>query len=330
MKVVLLSPNAVIGGTERVVAGLAKHLPSFGVETRVVLLEEGPLEDWLNGQAKVICAGRLKSPRTAKVIRELRRFCRDSVVLSHNAKGHIYGGLVGRPAYWWQHNAPGEPLARIATRIPAKAVICATEQIASAQRGRTVVIPPGIDVDEIARRRGSGQKIREELGTPIVGIVGRLQAWKGQDVLLRAPIDAHKLIVGGTFALEPDYPDTLHGLANGRVTFAGEQPDPYPWMDAMDVVVHTSRGEPFGLVLLEAMALGKPVVAAADGGPSEILTDGSGLLYPPGDHHALADAVNRILSDPESRRRLQEGARRRVEDFTARETARKVAALLAQ
>jgi glycosyltransferase involved in cell wall biosynthesis len=167
-------------------------------------------------------------------------------------------------------------------------------------------------------------------GRPLVGIVGRLEAWKGQDVFLRAaarvaakhPEAEFAVVGGGTPGKEEAYPSELRAVAQelgiaDRVRFVGHLVDVFPWFDALDVCVHATDGEPFGLVLVEAMALGKPLVATALGGPLEIVEEGSsGLLVPPGDDEAIADAVCTILADADLAARLAAGARRRAFDFT--------------
>ena len=175
-------------------------------------------------------------------------------------------------------------------------------------------IHPGVPVAEIALRRGDGASVRRLLvpeGGPLVGIVGRLDRWKGQDVFLRAASlvarrrpDARFAVVGGALiGYEGSYPDDLERLAAelglaDRVHFAGHQDDPYPWLDALDVAVLASEAEPFGLVVVEAMVLGTPVVATAPGGPEEIVEHGrSGLLVPSGAHEELATAILRVLDD---------------------------------
>ena len=86
----------------------------------------------------------------------------------------------------------------------------------------------------------------------------------------------------------------------GRVGFLGFQEDPAEAFRALDVVVHAStRPEPFGLTIVEAMACAKPVVAAAAGGAAELFQDGRDALgHPPGDADALAAAVGRLVDDP--------------------------------
>lgn len=102
------------------------------------------------------------------------------------------------------------------------------------------------------------------------------------------------------------------------VIFAGFQVDASRWMQAMDIIVHASDREPFGIVVIEAMALGKPVVAGAAGGPAEVITPGvDGLLAPFGDAKALAQALLRYLDDPALAARCAVGAARRARDFSA-------------
>jgi glycosyltransferase involved in cell wall biosynthesis len=98
-------------------------------------------------------------------------------------------------------------------------------------------------------------------------------------------------------------------------------------MDRMDVVVHASDNEPFGLVVIEAMLRGRPVVAGAEGGPSEIVTpEVDGLLVGYGDAAGLATAVCRYLGDEALARRLGEQARRRAGEFTPERFAETVGA----
>ena len=94
-----------------------------------------------------------------------------------------------------------------------------------------------------------------------------------------------------------------------------------PFMDnvrdlyrAIDLVVVPSRAEPFGRVLIEGMAMGKPVVATRVGGPLEIIEDGeSGVLVEPGDPESLSRAIENLLADPERRERIAVCGRKRVE-----------------
>ncbi|MHB8185475.1 MAG: glycosyltransferase [Dermatophilaceae bacterium] len=360
-RILLLSPTAVPGGAERALTNLARHLPSHGFEVSAVLLADGPLRGWLEEvgcPVTVFPAGRTRHLRqTVSVVRRLTRLARQvDIVISNQSKGHVYGGvaarLAGRPAVWWQHGVPSRTaIETVAATIPTAAIVCGSRGAADAQRrltpnGQAQLIPPGTDVAAIADRAGSGQAVRERLGWAdkhVVGIVGRLEPWKGQEVFLRAAAqiarrhpDVRFAVVGGAIlGWEGDYPDKLQRFATDLgiadlVHFAGHQDDVYPWFDAMDVVVHASFGEPFGLVLVEAMALGKPLVATAQGGPLEIVEDGvSGLLVPPGDDRALAAAVERILDDALLAKSLSTAASQHAHDFSSERTASQFAALLA-
>jgi glycosyltransferase involved in cell wall biosynthesis len=178
---------------------------------------------------------------------------------------------------------------------------------------------------------GDAAAARAELGVApdqlLVGVFGRLQHWKGQDVFVRAAaiVAAQRrqvrfAIVGGSvFGLEPEFLEGLKrdvaasGLSD-RLTFTGFRSDVPRLMAACDVVCHTTRvAEPFGLVVVEAMAQGRPVIATRGGGPSEIIeSEEQGVLVSPDDPEALARELIALIDDPERRRRVGEAGRARV------------------
>lgn len=181
-----------------------------------------------------------------------------------------------------------------------------------------------------------GQPFREQYHVPahapLVGMVGRLRPWKGQDRFLRVAAqvraripEAWFVIIGGAiFDPEDEYPQQLRKLAASlgivdRVVFTGHLDDVRPALAAMDVFVHPGDPEPFGLVNIEAMAMGKPVIAFAHGALPEIVLDReTGLLVSAGDEAALAEAVIALLCDPSLRSRMGQAGRARVEaHFTA-------------
>ncbi|WP_040337347.1 glycosyltransferase family 4 protein [Candidatus Blastococcus massiliensis] len=149
-----------------------------------------------------------------------------------------------------------------------------------------------------------------------VVVVGRLAARKGQDVAIAATAlvrnagyDVQLTLVGDGYPGYEDYVDGLRALAVAEdvgeaIEFVGFQ-DPVEYVAAADVVLVPSRVEPFGLVAVEALLLGRPVVASRVGGLQEIIEDGrTGLLVDPDDPRALADAIIRLLSDPATATRL--------------------------
>lgn len=169
---------------------------------------------------------------------------------------------------------------------------------------------------------GHAASVRADLeldaSTPLVGLFGRLTPWKGQHVLLDALAllpGVHALIVGDALFGEADYARALRARAAlpdlaGRVHFLGFRDDVPALMKAVDIVCHTSTDpEPFGRVVIEGMLAHRPVIAAAEGGPMEILRDGeTGMLVPPSDPRRLAEAIALLAGDPEHRMRLANAA----------------------
>ena len=174
---------------------------------------------------------------------------------------------------------------------------------------------------------GHGERtsnLRSEMGIEnnsfIVGVVGRLDPWKGQHIFLKAAAIVNKtipnirfLIVGGTVEGRgrENYRTELEKLANDlgidkKVIFTGHREDIFNIMTALDVFVLSSiTPEPLGQVVLEACACAKPVVASNAGGPPEIVTHGiNGLLYPIGDFHKLADAIVFLLLNPDKAKKM--------------------------
>ena len=235
-------------------------------------------------------------------------------------------------------------MVRLATLIPSRAIITLSKDGKEAQsrifpHRPTPLVYPGVELNRFDPTiLPSPTEARRKLGLPehgaIIGIVGRLQRWKGMHVLVEAMPqilqkhpDAHCVVIGGKHAFEPDYEDFVKtqiadlGLQE-KVIMAGLQQNVPEWVQAMDVFVHASDKEPFGIVIIEAMALGKPVIAGYAGGPTEIITDGAeGLLTPYGNADALANAVIRYLDDSEFASQMAIAARKRALEFSTRRYA---------
>ncbi|HXB65430.1 MAG TPA: glycosyltransferase family 4 protein [Solirubrobacteraceae bacterium] len=181
--------------------------------------------------------------------------------------------------------------------------------------------------------------------TLLLGVVAQLSPWKGHDTAIEAlrlvcaaGVDAQLLLIGSAkFRARATRYDNESYVASlraqvaaarldDRVWWLGERDDVPALLSALDILLLPSWEEPFGRALIEAMALEVPVIATAVGGPPEILTDGcEGLLAPPRQPKAWAQAIEALASDPERRRAMGEAGRRRVQEaFT---TARHVAAV---
>lgn len=190
------------------------------------------------------------------------------------------------------------------------------------------VVPNGIDGNALAASAEAPPPYDPDaVGSPRIGYAGRLARVKGCDLFLRAAAllaEAHpsaSFLIAGSGQEEARLralADTL-GIAP-RVTFLGYVDDVAPFLRSLDVVVVPSLSEAFGLTALEAQALGRPVVASAVGGLTDIVAHGeSGLLVPAGDPGAIADAVARLVDDPAYAHRLGEAGSRRAHERFALE-----------
>jgi glycosyltransferase involved in cell wall biosynthesis len=339
------------GGAELALRNLVCFGNFHSIEWLVVFLEHGPMVDELirHGVATaVVPAGRFRQvTRTSATVLRIARLAkrhRADVVVSWMSKGQLYGGaaaaLARVPATWYQVGTPsaGSRLERMAALLPARAILTCSGAGATAQGGvvprRPVrVVYPGIaldrfDPDSVPTPREARQLVGLSEEGPVIGTVGRLQRWKGMHLfiealpsILKVHPRAHCVVIGERHDLEPGYLRSLQelvrtlGLAE-RVRLLEQRSSPL-WIQAMDVVVGVSENEPFGIVVVEAMALAKPVVAGNTGGPTEVITDGKdGVLVPYGDPGALARAVVQLLSDPDLAARTGAAAHNRAQDFS--------------
>jgi glycosyltransferase involved in cell wall biosynthesis len=202
------------------------------------------------------------------------------------------------------------------------------------------------DPDKKLDRRPS---IREQFGipenAPLVGIAARMNPWKGQYELIGAATrlresfpNLHVMILGADVPeMRADYEKRARagGIAD-RVHFGGFQKDVRPFLHEFDLFAHPSYGEPFGLSIVEAMAMRKPVIACGTGGVPEIITHGrDGWLVEERSAEAVATAITRLLNDGELCRQMGARARETVrERFSPRRqcaaVAQRYAALVSQ
>ena len=189
----------------------------------------------------------------------------------------------------------------------------------------------GIDLDEIGPLPEARPAVRQEIGLPqdayVAAIVGRLTPWKGQETFLGAlesvapdHLGLWGLVVGDSDPQFGGFERDLRARAEtgpmkGRLIFAGLRLDINRVLAAVDVLVHASlEPEPFGRVVLEGMAAGVPVVAAAAGAIPEIITHGrTGLLFSPGDEKGLGLEITRLMGARPLAEQLVANARREVE-----------------
>jgi glycosyltransferase involved in cell wall biosynthesis len=219
------------------------------------------------------------------------------------------------------------------------AVICISEavrqnmQARGADFGNLVVIHNGLDPSSM-KIKTRPDVLRVAYAIPpeavVIGMVGNIKAWKGQDTLVRAMDRVRRVFpsvrcvfVGDTSPSDKEYEQSLHALVaslglDKQVVFTGFQRDVGDFLMMFDVVVHASvLPEPFGRVILEAMACRKPVIGARAGAIPEIVEEGkTGLTFPPGDAERLAEAIMLLAGDREKGQRFGEaGFNRLVSEF---------------
>jgi len=192
--------------------------------------------------------------------------------------------------------------------------------------GKVKVVPLGTDIHRFDPAHFNRPEARSFFGLPhdkkIIGVLGRLDPGKGQEVLLRAIPEVAKhnpdvllVIAGDETAGEPGYKAYLEELSreigvDRHVKFLPFTDDVPRLMAALDIFVLPSFSETFGLVVIEAMAMEKPVIATNAGGLPEIITDGkTGLLIAPRNVEAVANAIEKILDDEKLRTSLAHAAR---------------------
>lgn len=194
--------------------------------------------------------------------------------------------------------------------------------------GLPPVSPPAFDaVRQFRSRLGAAD------GDAIVTLVGRINRWKGQEVFIEAIglLHARGQLGRTRFAIvgspAPGLEHLVHELQqridalglSDAVSFVEFDADIWPiWFGSDIAVVPSTEPEPFGMVAIEAMAAGLPVVAASHGGLLDIVVDGStGLLVPPRDGQALSEALERLIKDPVLRQRMgHEGLQRQAAHFS--------------
>ncbi len=185
------------------------------------------------------------------------------------------------------------------------------------------ILHPGVDLDRFAPAPLPD-------GPPRALVLGALVPWKRADVALEvaARIPALQVELAGAPLGDGAFAKTLETRAArpdlaGRVTFLGALDDPRPALARAHCLLHCADAEPWGLALVEALASGRPVVAADNGGPREIVADGAGRLFPPGDVAAATEALQAVLGRPDLA-----AARRRAERFPVEASAARLAAAL--
>lgn len=334
MRVVHLCAGNLYGGVERIVAECAAAralcpamTPSFAVCFEGRLAQE---IDALGVRCTRLGAARMSRPHTVlRARRQLGRLLEAqpaATVICHSS--WIFGlaapvvRAAGATLVLWVHDRPSPPTwaDRWARLISPDLVIANSRSTDAAARAFYSCGTHAVLYAPVAAGGSGGRAdLRAALGvddrTPAILIASRFEAWKGHRELIAAAArvqEPWRLWIAGRPQRpgEDAYEQGLRNLAaasgvSDRVQFLGERRDVPALMRAADVHCQPNTApEPFGLAFVEALYAGLPVVTTAMGGALDVVTDGCGVLVPPGDAGALEHALRTLLVDPQARARL--------------------------
>lgn len=275
--------------------------------------------------------------KVPRAIRELVSSERSDIIHCHGYKPDIYSFFalnnsevpLVATCHTWYDNDPFVYLYGAIDRYVLRsfnAVIAVSESVAGrlakagVKKQQVRIINNGIDVSKFA---AVSPGLREELGFGdkiVIGLVGRLAPEKGVDLFLHAAAAlrrAHNqlvFVVAGQGPMEVELRELANRLGlSGGLIFLGQRQDIASVYASLDVLVSASLDEGLPLTLLEALAASRPVVATRVGAvPRFIIHEQTGLLVEPGNACELADAVDRLLRDPELRAKLGEEGKQLV------------------
>jgi glycosyltransferase involved in cell wall biosynthesis len=342
-RVLHLAAGNLYGGVETFLVTLARS--PRRLEHRFALFFEGRLASELRAagaSVEVLGAARLGRPWTLVGpqlrLRRLLSSWRPDLVLSHSSwlKAVAAPALLGQRQALFLHGPvePGFALDRLLTWLPPDALLSNSEFTAASAStllpGRTPLVTGCPVEDRAPKEPGVRLAVRQELGvaegTPVIIQVSRLEAWKGQELLLEAlsrlprEQDWACWVVGG--AQRPEEQALLvrlrtkadaQGLSN-RVRFLGQRSDVPRLLAAADIFCQPNLGpEPFGIVFVEAMFASLPVLTTDMGGARELIDETCGARVPPR-ADAVAEVLARWVANPEQRRALGSAGRRRAEE----------------
>lgn len=338
-RVLFVQPAAGRYGSERSLLLLTQRLVARGWTIRVHVGEDGPLADdlraahiaavrrdvgamrraasargWILFALRLPGAilGTMRAGRQHDLVHVNSTVCIGGLVGARLSRRpvvlHARESYAGRGRAW---RAYAKLLGAVCDKIIAVSPAIAEELGAAGLADKTVVIRNGIAFGAVEDNPPRGPDAR-------ILMIGRVNGWKGQDVLVRAVallrergVDVPVTIAGDSYPGQERYWDELTALVDelgvrdlvdlpGFVADVGRRLD-----EATIFVLPSVRPEPFGLALVDAMGRGLPSVASDAGGPQDIVRNGeTGLLVPPGDPGALADAIGRLAVDPDLRDRL--------------------------
>lgn len=354
IRVFYLIPSLRTGGAELQLLTLVRGLDKSRFAVSVAVFYDGGFEQKLKEIAGVRLIRLGKKHRfdlvpLFRLLRELGRYPQDilhAFNLSARFIGLLCGKLVHVPIVVLAERTD-RPIvtsfgSRLYSRLDGLALRLADYVIANSRGGfrfalrrgvrseRVSVIPNGVDRQRLLPKR-SADEMRSLLKLPkesfVIGMLGRLEPSKEPERFLavfeavaRSDASVRGLVVGDGSSAERLQRKAQQLQLGDRLLFVGRQEEPADFLQIMDVLVHPSLGaEGCPNAVLEAMAMGIPVIAGRTNGAAEIIeSEMSGILVESADVNAWAETILRLRNDHEMRRWLGENARRRVaRDFSA-------------
>ncbi len=344
MKVLHLHKVTGVSGSEAHLLALLPALRERGVDARFLGLDVPGTDagrlyehlDRLGVPHRSVRCGFDVSPRMARDVVRAVRAEQPDLVHTHLVHADVYGGIAARVlgirAISTRHNddryllGPFRYVDRAFAR-PARKLIAISDAVrrflerAGHDPAKLVTIRYGLDELPAAPSDPTPAAAGIPADAPLAVAVGRLIEQKDHATLLRAfasvraELPQARLAILGSGPLEAETRQLAAELGlKDAVTLPGRT-DIRDWLERADVFVHTSRWEGFGIVLLEAMLAGLPIVATRVSAVPEVVVDGeTGLLVDPGDHTGLAEALGALLADGARATALGEAGRRRALD----------------
>jgi len=351
IRVLEMIDKPFLGGGQVHLLSLAANLDKDRFDVRICAGGDGPLEREAGRRGLAFLSVTLEKKLSRQAVEEISALLRQNEIDILHTHGGV-AGFAGRRAaadagtpivvhtlhgiHYLNYRNPilrrlGIHLERRCSRL-TDAVIFVSE--ADFRRGLKHRLAPGdkmrlirngVDVSDLTDGDTRARKIDEigaklRLSPPVVGTVARLHRQKGVPFLLRAAGDVHrrcpaaKFVVVGGGPLEASLRERVARMDIGRTfLFLGERGDAREIMSLFDVFVLPSLWEGLPLVLIEAAALGKPIVATDIDGVREVIRDGeTGILVPPGRPHDLGQAIIRLLCNPAEAAALGERAKKEI------------------
>jgi len=357
MPISLCIPSLRGGGAEGTMVRLANELASRGYQVDLVVVQaEGPWSDKVSDKVRVVDLDR---PRVLAALIPLRKYLRgrSGVFVSNMTHLNIISTvslmmLKNRPRLFVvEHNDLQIRMNRmskfvriLAARLLGRIYRLADQVLAVSRdlaedissilgfnKDAIGVLPNGLDLEAIESLADelAAFSVQKAASRPVLVAIGRLVPQKGFAVLLDAMAKVIRrreaqLVVLGEGVLRKSLEKKAQELGISEyVLFPGFISNPYPVLKHADIFVLSSFYEGFGIVLLEAMACGTPVIATnCHWGPAELLKDGeAGMLVPPGDPELLADAVLKMLEDPEKAGEYADKASMAIQDYDIKNVA---------